>query len=66
VLSALIYAEEDSKRENERRVAEVVARGCETEAGTGWYRREEGQREREREREKEIGRTTVVVESEAT
>ena len=60
MLSALIYAEEDSKRENERRVAEVVARGCETEAGTGWYRREEGQRERERERDREDHRSCRI------
>lgn len=55
MLSALIYAEEDGKRENERRVAEVAARGCETEAGAKWHRGEEGHREREREKDRPGG-----------
>lgn len=56
MLSALIYAEEDGKRENERRVAEAAARGCETEAGA---ERHIGEREvGERERKREDGRKT--------
>ena len=42
MLSALIYAEEDGKRENERRVA---ARGCETEARAGGGGSDRGERE---------------------
>jgi len=61
VLSALIYAEEDGKREESRG-------GCGTETGAGWHRgrgRSEGERRRVGE-ERQTERTTVVVESEAT
>lgn len=50
MLSALIYAEEDGKRENERRVAEVAARGCEMEVGAGVALGRGSETEREKER----------------